>query len=105
MLSIVLSLMAAFPLAMLPVLSSGDATIVAAALFSWFGQWAKAQKGFPTIATEGIMLGLGFALYWLSHPFTGADGWLRDGMMWSSGLPGLAGISSRLGLAPSTDSK
>lgn len=105
MLTLALSLFVAFPLAMLPVISSGDATSMAAVLFSWIGQWAKANKSFPTIASEGIMLGLGFGLYWLSHPFSGADGWLRDGLMWSAGLPGLAGITSRLGMAPPTDSK
>lgn len=104
MLTMLLSLFAAFPAALLPIIGSGDATAIAAVLFSWLGQWAKGNKGFPTLATEGIMLGIGFALYWLSHPYGGAEGWLRDGLLWSSGLPGLAGITSRLGIAPRTDS-
>lgn len=87
-----------------PWLSAGDATTAAAVILSYLGQWAKASK-FPTLAVQGTLLGIGFAFYWLSHPLTGADGWLRDGLFWSSGLPGISSMSAALGVAPKTDSR
>ena len=98
-------MLAAFFVAFAPILSGGDALTVAAALVAYAGQWLKAQKAFPTLATQGILLGIGFAFYWVSHPFGGADGWLRDGFMWASGLPGIASMSAATTVAPKTDSK
>lgn len=88
-----------------PLLAAGDAFSFAAVALSYAGQWMKGQKRIPTIAVQGVLLGIGFAFYWLSHPFSGADGWLRDGLMWSSGLPGIASMSAGVGIAPKTDSR
>lgn len=91
-------------IAMPNLLSNGDALAFAAGAVSYLGQWMKAQKRIPTLAVQATLLGLGFGFYWLSHPFSGADGWLRDGFMWSCGLPGIASMSAGGGVAPKTDS-
>lgn len=88
-----------------PLLSAGDAVSFAAVALSYVGQWLKAQKAIPSIIVQGALMGIGFAFYILSHPFTGADGWLRDGFLWSAGLPGIASMSGSTGIAPKTDSK
>ncbi len=97
-------LLSAF-IAFAPILGEGDAFMALSAIISWLGQWMKSQKRIPNIVVQGAMLGIGFAFYWHRHPFDGADGWLRDGLMWSSGLPGMASIAGSLGLAPKTDSR
>lgn len=97
--------MTASIIALAPLLSAGDAMTFAAAAVGAAGQWLKAQKRFPTYVASGILLGVGFAFYVLSHPYNGEHGWLSDGLMWASGLPGIASMSASVGVAPKTDSK
>jgi hypothetical protein len=93
-----------FVLFTLPAVAWSDLNMAAIAVVSFLGQHAKAYKQVPTWLVQGVLVGVGFAFYAYGHRDPGAADWLRDGVMWSLGLPGIASIAAGVKLAPQTDS-
>ena len=81
---------------------SPDPVGIAALIFGYVGQYAKAHPKFPVWAAQAIMLGVGMGCYILAHPPVSDYAYWRDGILFAFGLPGIASTAASIKLAPQT---